>query len=159
MKKCVFAGTFDPFTVGHGDTVKKCLALFDEVVVAVAENKQKSCMFTAKEREEMIRAVYADEPRVRTLVWKGVVVDLLKAENTRFYVRGLRNAVDFEYENADFFASRDLDEEMITLYIPSEQKHLHVSSTLVKNSIAFNKPIEQYVPEAVLGYIARKVKL
>ena len=82
MKKCVFAGTFDPFTVGHEDTVKKCLALFDEVLVVVAENKQKRCMFPAEAREEMIRAVFAGEPRVRVLRWEGVIVDLLRREKT-----------------------------------------------------------------------------
>lgn len=155
MKKCVFAGTFDPFTVGHEDTVRKCLALFDEVVVAVAENKQKRCMFSAQARVEMIRAVFADEPRVRVMRWKGVIVDLLKWAGTPFYVRGIRNTVDFEYENADFYASRDLDPSLITLYIPAEQKHLHVSSTLVKNCIAFEKPYREYVPAAVYEYIQK----
>lgn len=155
MKKCVFAGTFDPFTVGHEDTVRKCLALFDEVVVAVAENKQKRCMFSAQARVEMIRAVFADEPRVRVMRWKGVIADLLKREGTPFYVRGIRNTVDFEYENADFYASRDLDPSLITLYIPAEQKHLHVSSTLVKNCIAFEKPYREYVPAAVYEYIQK----
>lgn len=155
MKKCVFAGTFDPFTVGHEDTVRKCLALFDEVVVAVAENKQKRCMFSAQARVEMIRAVFADEPRVRVMRWEGVIVDLLKREGTPFYVRGIRNTVDFEYENADFYASRDLDPLLITLYIPAEQKHLHVSSTLVKNCIAFEKPYREYVPAAVYEYIQK----
>ena len=78
MRKCVFAGTFDPFTVGHEDTVRKCLALFDEVVVAVAENKQKRSFFSAQEREEMIAAVYRDEPRVHIVRWDGIIVDLLK---------------------------------------------------------------------------------
>lgn len=156
MKKCVFAGTFDPFTVGHEDTVRKCLALFDEVVVAVAENKQKRCMFSAQARVEMIRAVFADEPRVRVMRWEGVIVDLLKREGTPFYVRGIRNTVDFEYENADFYASRDLDPSLITLYIPAEQKHLHVSSTLVKNCIAFEKPYREYVPAAVYEYLNRQ---
>lgn len=155
MKKCVFAGTFDPFTVGHEDTVRKCLALFDEVVVAVAENKQKRCMFSAQARVEMIRAVFADEPRVRVMRWKGVIADLLKREGTPFYVRGIRNTVDFEYENADFYASRNLDPSLITLYIPAEQKHLHVSSTLVKNCIAFEKPYREYVPAAVYEYIQK----
>lgn len=155
MKKCVFAGTFDPFTVGHEDTVRKCLALFDEVVVAVAENKQKRCMFSAQARVEMIRAVFADEPRVRVMRWEGVIADLLKREGTPFYVRGIRNTVDFEYENADFYASRDLDPLLITLYIPAEQKHLHVSSTLVKNCIAFEKPYREYVPAAVYEYIQK----
>ena len=156
MKKCVFAGTFDPFTVGHEDTVRKCLALFDEVVVAVAENKQKRCMFSAQARVQMIRAVFADEPRVRVMRWKGVIADLLKREGTPFYVRGIRNTVDFEYENADFYASRDLDPSLITLYIPAEQKHLHVSSTLVKNCIAFEKPYREYVPAAVYEYMNRQ---
>ena len=156
MKKCVFAGTFDPFTVGHEDTVRKCLALFDEVVVAVAENKQKRCMFSAHARVEMIRAVFADEPRVRVMRWEGVIADLLKREGTPFYVRGIRNTVDFEYENADFYASRDLDPSLITLYIPAEQKHLHVSSTLVKNCIAFEKPYREYVPAAVYEYMNRQ---
>ena len=155
MKKCVFAGTFDPFTVGHEDTVRKCLALFDEVVVAVAENKQKRCMFSAQARVEMIRAVFAEEPRVRVMRWEGVIADLLKREGTPFYVRGIRNTVDFEYENADFYASRDLDPSLITLYIPAEQKHLHVSSTLVKNCIAFEKPYREYVPAAVYEYIQK----
>ena len=156
MKKCVFAGSFDPFTVGHEDTVKKSLALFDEVVIAVAENKNKSCRFSLREREEMIAAVYQSEPRVRVLAWGGVIVDLLKAENTPFYVRGLRNGIDFEYETADFYASRKLDSEMITLYIPAEQEHLHISSTLVKNSIDFEKPYRDYLPEAVYNYITEK---
>ena len=156
MKKCVFAGTFDPFTVGHEDTVRKCLALFDEVAVVVAENKQKRCMFPAQARVQMIRAVFADEPRVRVMRWEGVIADLLKREGTPFYVRGIRNTVDFEYENADFYASRDLDPSLITLYIPAEQKHLHVSSTLVKNCIAFEKPYREYVPAAVYEYMNRQ---
>lgn len=156
MKKCVFAGTFDPFTVGHEDTVQKCLALFDEVVVAVAENKQKQCMFSAAARAEMIRAVFAGEPRVRVLCWEGVIADLLQRENTPFYVRGVRNAVDFAYETDDFYASRDLDAALITLYIPAERQHMHVSSTLVKNCIAFGKPYQSYVPQAVYAYIRKQ---
>ena len=153
MKKCVFAGTFDPFTVGHEDTVKKCLALFDEVIVAVAENKKKHCRFSCGQRKEMICAVYKGEPRVRVVVWDGAIVDLLKAENTPFYVRGVRSFRDYDYETADFYASRKLDPDMITLYIPAEQEHLHISSTLVKNSIDFSKPYREYLPEAVYDYI------
>ena len=156
MNKCVFAGTFDPFTVGHEETVKKCLALFDEVVVAVAENRKKHCLFSAQERTEMIELLYKGEPRVKVLRFGGVIVDLLKAEGTRFYVRGVRNTVDLEYENADFFASRKLDKDMITLYLPCEQELLHISSTLVKNCIAFQKPYSEYVPKTVYEYIVKR---
>lgn len=153
MKKCIFAGTFDPFTVGHFDTVEKCLKIFDEVVVSIARNKRKSHMFGLEERREMLEELYRGEPRVKIVTWEGAIVDLLKREGTVFYVRGLRNTVDFEYENADFFASRDLDKEMVTLYIPSEKEYLHVSSTLVKNCILFGKPYREYVPEAVYRYL------
>ena len=156
MKKCVFAGTFDPFTAGHADTVEKCLALFDEAIVAVAENRRKACLFAARERAAMI-AVYANEPRVHVVIWDGAIVDLLQRENTPFYVRGIRSAADLEYENADFYASRDLYEGLIELYIPSERDLTYVSSTLVKNCIAFGKPFRNYVPKAVFEYIERKM--
>lgn len=156
MKKCVFAGTFDPFTAGHADTVEKCLALFDEVVIAVAENAQKKAMFSAEERAEMIRACYEDEARVKVRIWKGAAVDLLRAEGTRFYVRGIRNTTDFDYETADFYASHDFDPEMITLYFPAEQSRSHVSSTLVKNCLKFGKPTAAYVPDAVEKILRKK---
>ena len=158
VKKCVFAGTFDPFTVGHEDTVRKSLALFDEVLIAVAKNAGKRCLFSETERAEMIRSVYAEEPRVRVTVWEGAIVDLLEREETPFYVRGIRNTVDFEYENADFFASRKLSADLIEIYLPSEQSLLHVSSTLVKNSIAFGKPYREYVPDAVYDYLTKRKK-
>ncbi len=156
MKKCIFAGTFDPFTVGHADTVKKSLTLFDEVIVAVAENRRKVTMFTAEERKEMIEEVFRGEPRVRVLIWDGVIVDLLKREDTPFYVRGVRNAVDCAYETDDFYASKDLYPALVTLFLPAEQGHTHISSTLVKNALAFGTPFENYVPKTVYDYILRK---
>lgn len=153
MKKCIFAGTFDPFTVGHADTVEKSLAIFDEVVIAVAQNRSKQCKFSAQERLAMLELLYKKEARVKVRLWEGVIVDLLKEENTRFYVRGIRNSVDFDYETADFYASRRLDEHLVEVYLPAEQDKLHISSTLVKNCMAFGKPYREYVPEAVYEYI------
>ncbi len=153
MKKCVFAGTFDPFTVGHADTVAKCLALFDEVVVAVAENKSKSCLFPLPLRKRMVSAVYRNEPRVKVVAWDGVIADLLKEEGTPFYVRGLRSPADYEYETMDFYASRDLSKDLIELYFPTELDKIHISSTLVRNCIAFKKPFSGYVPAEVFAIL------
>lgn len=157
MKKAIFAGTFDPFTVGHCDTVIKALALFDEVIISVAENPKKKTLLTSIERKTLIEKVFEGEKRVRVLIWEGAIVDLLKQEKTPFYVRGVRNASDFEYETADFYASRDFDKSMIELYIPSEQAHLHISSSLVKNCIAFHKPYRAYVPKAVYEFLEEKL--
>ena len=77
----------------------------------------------------------------------------MKREGTNIYVRGLRNTVDFEYENANYFASRKLDKEMLTVYLPCRQELLHVSSTMVKNSLRFHTPIDEYVTDEVKKYI------
>lgn len=155
MKKAIFAGTFDPFTVGHEDTVKKSLALFDEVVIAVAENRKKQTLFSSEERREMISSVFEGEP-VRVLVWEGTIAALLEKENTPFYVRGIRNSADFLYETDDLYATRDLNPKMIALYLPAEQRHTHISSSLVKNCISFGTPFDAYVPAAVREYILRR---
>ncbi len=149
MKKCVFAGTFDPPTTGHKKTVDDCLKIFDEVVVAVMVNRSKTPLLTEKERAALLEKLYADEPRVKVTVFDGAAVDLLARENTPFYVRGVRNTVDFEYENADLYASRKLYPEMTAVYLPAEQDSIHVSSTLVKNCIAFGKDFSQYVPAEI----------
>lgn len=154
-KKCVFAGTFDPPTLGHAATVSEARRIFDEVTVAILINPQKAPFFSAEERKEMLRLLLSGIDGVRIVEWQGAAVDLLQAEQTPFYVRGIRNTVDLEYENAACYASRKLDGDMVTIYLPSRQEYLHVSSTLVKNSIRFHKPIEDLVGENVAKYIEK----
>lgn len=149
MKKCIFAGTFDPPTVGHKAVVESCLRLFDEVVVAVMNNTAKNSLLTVEERLELLNKIFKDNGSVRVRSFGGAAVDLLREENTVFYVRGVRDCIDFEYEKRDFFASKKLMPEMVTLYIPAEQDRLQISSTLVRNSLAFDKEWGDYVPEEI----------
>lgn len=155
MKKCIFSGTFDPPTLGHLDTIKQAAKIFDEVVVAIMVNPQKTPFFTVEEREEMLRLLCEGVDGVRIIEWQGLAVDLLKREETPFYVRGIRNTVDLEYENAAFYASRDLDKEIVTVYLPAKQEHIHISSTLAKNCIRFQKPLNDYVGDRVAAYIGK----
>lgn len=150
MKKCVFSGTFDPPTVGHCNVIENCLKIFDEVVVAVMVNPQKAPLLTVEERLDLLKKLYDNESKVKVRFFDGCAVDLLEEENTTFYVRGVRNTVDYEYENANFFANKKLKKDIVTLYFPSEQESLHISSSLVKNSVKFNKEYGQYVPEKIL---------
>ena len=83
------------------------------------------------------------------MIFEGAAVDLLKQENTVFYVRGVRSGIDFEYETADYYASKKLMPGLVELYIPAEQDKIQVSSTLVKNSIKFKKQLFDYVPEEI----------
>lgn len=152
-RKCVFAGTFDPPTLGHQAAIEDCLALFDEVVVAVMVNPQKQPCFSSKQREEMLKLMFPNESRLKILSFEGTVAELLEKENTKIYVRGIRNTVDFEYENANFFASRKLDKDLIAVYLPCRQELLHVSSGMVRNSLRFQTPIDEYVPKEIKEYI------
>ncbi len=155
-RKCIFAGTFDPPTLGHKNVVESCLKLFDEVVVAIMVNPTKAPCFTVEERKEMLALEFGKEPRVRVVEFSGTVAELLKRENTTVYVRGIRNGVDLDYENANFYASKKLDEEITAVYLPCPQHLLHVSSSMVRSSLRFGTPISEYVSPAVEEYIRKK---
>jgi len=148
-RKCVFAGTFDPPTTGHEKVVKNCLKMFDEVVIAVMVNPEKTPYLSENERISLLKKLFSDEKRVKIRSFSGAAVDLLEEENTPFYVRGVRNTVDFEYENANFFANKKLKKDLITVYLPAEQEDLHISSSLVRNSVKFKKDYSDYIPEKI----------
>ncbi len=157
-RKCVFAGTFDPPTLGHKSVVEECLKLFDEVVVAIMVNPDKTPCFTVAERREMLALDFGKEPRVRVVEFTGTVAALLAQENTKIYARGIRNGVDLDYENANFYASRKLDRDLTAVYLPCPQELLHVSSSLVRNSLKFGTPIDEYVSAPVKAYIENRKK-
>ena len=153
-KKCVFAGTFDPPTLGHKAVIENCLNVFDEVVVAILVNPNKQPYFTVEERKKMLSLTVKSE-RMRVVEFSGTVAELLDKENTNVYVRGLRNATDFDYETADFYATKKLNESVTALYLPCPQELLHVSSSIVRNSLRFHTPIDEYVTEEVKNYIEK----
>ena len=155
VKKCVFAGTFDPPTLGHKSLVDECLKIFDEVVVAIMVNPRKQPCFTLEQREEMLALTVNNNPRVRIVSTVGTVAELLQKENTKFYVRGIRNSIDLDYENANFYASKKLDPDLMAVYLPCPQELLHVSSSMVRNSLKFHTPIDEYVTKEVQEYIEK----
>ena len=136
MKKCVFAGTFDPVTKGHDDIIAKCSKLFDEVVVALCINVKKY---------KNVKVVYHD----------GLLVDLMKKENAVYYVRGLRNGRDYEYENDINFVNASLMPELVTIYIPASVKSVQVSSTAVRELLEFNRDVKDFVPEEIIPILKR----
>lgn len=157
-KKCVFAGTFDPVTKGHEALIGQCLQIFDEVIVAVLKNPAKQPFFSMEERKEMLGIALKSNPRVRVVEFEGTIAELLKMENTPFYVRGIRNTVDFEYENANYFASKRLNPDMVPIYLPCPQELLHVSSSMVRNSLQFETPVSDYLSKDVEAYVLSKTK-
>lgn len=158
MRKCIFSGTFDPPTLGHCDTIDRAAEIFDEVIVAIMVNPAKTPFFSLTERKEMLHILYGDNPKVKIIDWQGAAVDLLEKEKTPFYVRGIRNTVDLEYENAAFYANKRLKDNIVTVYLPAKQEHIHISSTLAKNCIRFRKPVEECVSVPVAAYIKNVLK-
>ena len=150
-KKCVFAGTFDPPTLGHKDIVLKCLTLFDEVIVAILINPNKSPIFSEEARLAMPRKVFSAYPKVRVLAYDGLTVDLLRREGAQFYVRGIRNGTDYDYEVQLNYINMDMYPDMVTVFLPTRQEFLHISSSLVKDALRFHKSVDRYVPEEIRG--------
>lgn len=153
-KKCVFAGTFDPPTLGHKAVIEACLNTFDEVIVAILVNPKKEPYFTLEARKEML-ALTVQSERMRVVEFSGTVAELLEREGTDIYVRGLRNATDFDYETADFYATKKLNKKVTAWYLPCPQELLHVSSSIVRNSLRFGTSIDEYVSEEVKAYIEK----
>ncbi len=151
MKKCVFAGTFDPPTLGHRDIVLKCLELFDEVIVAILINPNKRPLFSEEARLSMLRKVFAGYDKVRVLAYDGLTVDLRRREGARFYVRGIRNGTDYDYEAQLNYINTDMYKDMLTVFLPTRQEYLHISSSLVKDALRFGKNVDKYVPEEIRG--------
>lgn len=149
MKKCVFSGSFDPPTAGHKNIIDGCLKIFDEVVVAIMINPDKKPYLTEDERERLLKKLYDGEKRVKVITFHGAAADLLESENTPFYVRGVRDGIDLDYENRNLYATKKLKKDIVTIYLPAEQEMRHISSSLIRNSEAFNKEYSEYIPEAI----------
>ena len=145
MKRAIFPGSFDQFTVGHYDIVVRGLQLFDEIVIGIGRNSTKKETFPIRSREEAIRKIFADEPRVKVAIYDCLTVDFAKEQEAQFILRGIRCVSDFEYERNMAEANKQLGGvETIILYTRPE--YAHVSSTLVRDLYAYNKDVSQFVP-------------
>ena len=133
MKKiAVFAGSFDPFTLGHLDIVRRAASLFDELWVLLAVNASKKYYFDEATRAEMVRKAVADIPNVKVDVYDGLTVDFMKRVGAKFLVRGIRGASDVEYEQTVAWNNKILYPECETVFLSSAPEHLMVSSTVVR---------------------------
>ena len=145
MKKAIFPGSFDPFTIGHYDIVKRGLTLFDEIIIGIGRNSTKKETFPIREREEAIRKIFKDEPRVSVHIYDCLTVDFAREVGAQFILRGVRCVQDFEYERNMAEANKDLGGiETILLYTRPE--YAHISSTLVRDLYSYNKDVSAYVP-------------
>ena len=142
----LFPGTFDPFTLGHQSLVKRVLTCADAVVIAIGINEKKQTYYTLEQRVSDIRALYAEEPRVKVITYSGLTVDVAQQEQASFILRGVRSVIDFEYEKAIADVNRQLT-GIETLLLFTEPAYAHISSSVVRELLHFGKDVSAFLPK------------
>ncbi len=151
MKRiAVFPGSFDPITAGHVEIVRRALPLFDEVVVAIGHNTQKSYLFSLEQRLEWLRRVFAHEPKVRVDCFENLTAHYCIRIGARFLIRGLRNASDFDYEKTISQLNHIVGQGVDTIFLISRPGYSHISSTIVREIIRGGGDASPFLPAEVV---------
>lgn len=148
MKKAIFPGTFDPFTIGHYSVVRRALTFMDEVVIGIGINENKRTWFTTEKRIDMVRRLYRDEPRVSVEAYDDLTIDFAQRMGARFIVRGIRTVKDFEYEETIADINRQLS-GIETILLFTEPELTSVSSSVVRELLSFGKDVSHFLPEGM----------
>src|ERR1035437_5424525 len=148
MKRAIFPGTFDPFTIGHYSIVLRGLNFFDEIVIGIGVNQSKKTLFTIDKRVEMIQQAFQNEPRVKVASYNSLTVDFALSVDAGFVLRGLRSVGDFEYERTIADANRKLT-NVETVILFTEAEYSFISSTVVRDLYSFGKDISSFLPPNV----------
>lgn len=149
MKKAVFPGSFDPFTLGHLDVLRSSLRLFDTIVIAVGYNMQKRGFFSVEERIEIIKMSVKGIIGVEVLSYSGLTVDFCKTVGAEFIVRGLRTTTDFELERVIAQANSKMFPAITTVFIPSGGEYSFITSTVVRDVLVNGGDITPFMAEGV----------
>lgn len=154
MATALYPGTFDPFTNGHLDILRRGAGLFDRVVVAVGARIGKRTLFSAEERVELIRAAAADLPGVDAAPFDGLIVDFARAQGASVLLRGLRNPSDYEYETRMAVTNARLAPGIETVFLVADPQHAFISSTLIKEILKAGGSVADFVPAHVAEALA-----
>ena len=138
--------SFDPFTSGHASIVRSALPLFDLLGIGVGVNENKRSLYTPEQRVEAIRRIYAREPRIKVVSYGDLTIDLARREEAQFILRGLRSVKDFEYER-DIAAMNQNLGGIETVLLFTDPQVAHISSSVVRELIAFGKDVSAYLPK------------
>ena len=157
MLTVVYPGTFDPFTRGHEDLVRRAAKLFERVVIGIADSESKKPMFTDAERIAMAREVLAEHRNVEVAGFSGLLMDFVHSIGATVIVRGLRAVSDFEYEFQMAGMNRNLYPEVETLFLTPAEKYLFMSSTIVREIARFGGDVSKFVHPAVAARLKAKV--
>jgi pantetheine-phosphate adenylyltransferase len=154
----IYPGTFDPFTRGHEDLVRRAARLFAHVVVGIAESHSKRPIFPLDERVEMARTLTHDLPNVKVIGFDGLLMDFLRERNARVILRGLRAVSDFEYEFQMAGMNRSLHPDIETLFLTPGEQYMFISATMVREIASLGGDVSKFVHPLVAKRLAEKMQ-
>lgn len=148
-KKAIFAGSFDPFTAGHEDIVRRGLALFDHIIIGVGYNIKKKGLLSTSSRVRLIEDLFRDEPRVSAVAYDGLTTDFCREQGVNILLRGLRSVDDFESDRTIDAVNKRLDPRVETFYLLTDPYLGAISSAVVKELHAHRADIRRFMPEGI----------
>ncbi len=149
MKRAIYPGSFDPVTYGHIDIIERAAGIFDELIVAVLDNKAKSPLFSVNERVNILNEVLSNIDNVKILSYEGLLVDFAMANEANVIIRGLRAVTDFEYELQMAQTNNVLNRKVDTMFLTASLKYAYLSSSTVKEVASYGGDISKFVPSYV----------
>ncbi len=148
--KAIYPGTFDPVTNGHLDIIKRACKIFDKIIIAVADNKDKNTMFSLKKRVEMMKKATSTFQKVEVKSFNSLLVKFAQKEKAKIIIRGLRAVSDFEYELQMGYANKSLDNEIDTIYLMPNLDNAFISSSVVRSILKYKGDVSHLVPKEIL---------
>ena len=150
MKRtAIFPGSFDPITRGHENVILRAAQLFDQVIVAVGNNSSKKCLFDVEQRVGFIQQTFVTNPKIEVDTFDGLTVEFCRKMNAKYILRGLRNALDFEYEKSISQLNKELDSEIETVFLITAPEFSAISSTIVREIIINHGDASAFIPALI----------
>lgn len=145
-RTAIFPGSFDPFTIGHDNIVRRALPLFDKIIIGIGVNAQKKSLFTVSQRTEFIKRIYKNEPRIDVLPYDTLTTKFAREVNATFIIRGIRSVRDFEYER-DIAEMNKQSTGIETLLLFTDQHYSHISSSFIRELHSYGEDISKFLPQ------------
>jgi len=159
MLQAAFPGSFDPPTLGHLDIIQRAAGIFDELLVVVAENRQKKYLFSATERAEMIRRLTGNCGNVSVAICDTLIVDFLQKQDIKLLIRGVRGTEDFSYEFELSLMNKALNPGIETLFMTTDPKYFVLRSSSIKELASFQGNVSGMVPPLVVEALKEKCRM
>jgi len=145
----VFPGSFDPITLGHESIVLRAMNLFDKIIIGIGTNTSKTAFFTVEQRLEMIRELFAGNPKVEVMYFDDLTTDFCKRVDAKYMLRGLRTSSDFEYEKVIAQVNQAMLPEVESLFMLTLPEHAAINSSVVREIMRYGGDVSKFVPKGI----------